>query len=187
MIVFAVFGVCINFAAAFFTRKGASLNQKAVNLHMLEDVLGWIVVLIGAILMKFTDIFVIDSVMSVGVAVFIAANAIWGLKEALDLFLEKTPKDIDIHEIKEHLSHIEGIIDVHHIHIWSMDGNSNYGTMHIVTMCDHHKIKEAVREELREHGIVHVTLEIESDGEECHDEHCHVEFKSHSGHHHHHH
>lgn len=187
MVIFAVVGVCVNFCAAYFTRDGDSLNQKAVNLHMLEDVLGWAVVLIGAIIMRFTDWSFIDPVMSVGVSLFIFINAVRNLKEAIDLFLEKTPHGIDIKEIAEHISEIDGVIGVHHIHIWSMDGQSNYATMHVVTNSDSHKIKETIREELLEHGINHATLELETEDERCHEEKCSVEYKISSGHHHHHH
>ena len=188
MIVFAVVGVCVNLCAAFFTRNGDSLNQKAVNLHMLEDVLGWIVVLIGAVVMRFTDIAIIDPLMSIAVAVFILVNAIKNLKEAIDLFLEKTPHGIDVNEIKGHIAEIDGVQDVHHIHIWSMDGQSNYATMHIVTNSDSHQIKVKVRAELQEHGIGHATLELEAENEHCHEENCHVELSAtSSGHHHHHH
>ena len=187
MIIFAVVGVCVNFCAAYFTRDGDSLNQKVVNLHMLEDVLGWTVVLIGAIIMRFTDWSFIDPVMSVGVSLFIFINAVRNLKEAIDLFLEKTPHGIDIKEIAEHISEIDGVIGVHHIHIWSMDGQSNYATMHVVTNSDSHKIKETIREELLEHGINHATLELETEDERCHEENCSVDYKIFSGHHHHHH
>ena len=187
MIIFAVVGVCVNFCAAYFTRDGDSLNQKVVNLHMLEDVLGWTVVLIGAIIMHFTDWSFIDPVMSVGVSLFIFINAVRNLKEAIDLFLEKTPHGIDIKEIAEHISEINGVIGVHHIHIWSMDGQSNYATMHVVTNSDSHKIKETIREELLEHGINHTTLELETEDERCHEKNCSVEYKISSGHHHHHH
>ena len=187
LIIFAVVGVCVNFCAAYFTRDGDSLNQKAVNLHMLEDVLGWTVVLIGAIIMRFTDWSFIDPVMSVGVSLFIFINAVRNLKEAIDLFLEKTPHGIDIKEIAEHISEIDGVIGVHHIHIWSMDGQSNYATMHVVTNSDSHKIKETIREELLEHGINHATLELETEDERCHEENCSVDYKIFSGHHHHHH
>ncbi len=187
MIIFAIIGVCVNFCAAFFTREGGSINQRAVNLHMLEDVLGWAVVLVGAIVMRFTDFSLIDPIMSIGIAVFIITNAIRNLKQILDLFLEKTPEGIDIEEIKEHLSEIDGVLDVHHIHIRSMDGQNNYATMHVVTNQDPHEIKDKVRAELREHGIVHATLELESEGEHCHERHCHVEFAASCGHHHHHH
>lgn len=187
MIVFAILGVAVNFCAAFFTREGDSLNQKAVNLHMLEDVLGWIVVLLGAIVMRFTDITLIDPIMSVGVAIFIFINAVKNLKEAVVLFLEKTPRGIDVCEIREHIMELDGVLDVHHIHIWSMDGHSNYATMHVVTNGEPSLIKERIRGQLREHGIVHVTLELEKEGEHCHEEHCHVEHSPAVGHHHHHH
>ena len=78
MIHFAFFGVIVNFLAAWFTREGDSINQKAVNLHMLEDVLGWVVVLSGAILMRFTDISLIDPLMSIGVSLFILISSIRG-------------------------------------------------------------------------------------------------------------
>ncbi len=187
MIVFAVVGALVNFLAAYFTKDGDSLNQKAVNLHMLEDVLGWIVVLVGAIIMSFTDIRIIDPLMSMGVAVFILINAIKNLKEVLDLFLEKIPNNISIEEIKNHIKEIDGVIDVHHIHIWSIDGFHNYATMHIVVEENSHKIKDKIREELKEHGIGHATLELEDKDDHCHEKHCHIEENHHSGHHHHHH
>ncbi len=187
MIVFAVVGVCVNFLAAVVTRKGGTLNQKAVNLHMLEDVLGWIVVLIGAVVMKYTNIAIIDPILSILVAIFIIVNAVENLKEALDLFLEKTPRGVDINEIKEHITQIKGVIDVHHIHLWSMDGLNNYVTMHVVAKGDLHEIKHKIRHELQEHGIGHATLEFETEDEHCHDEQCHTESSSKVGHHHHHH
>lgn len=187
MIIFAVVGALVNLCAAFFTREGDSLNQKAVNLHMLEDVLGWIVVLIGAVIMRFTDIKLIDPLMSVGVAIFILVNAVRNLKEALNLFLEKTPHGIDVKEITEHISELDGVINVHHVHVWSMDGYNNYATMHVVTNADSHEIKESVREELAEHGINHVTIELEKENEHCHEETCHVHVGHSHGHHHHHH
>ena len=187
MIVFAVIGAGVNFLAAYFTREGDSLNQKAVNLHMLEDVLGWIVVLIGAIVMRFTDFALIDPILSICVAVFIFINAIKNLKSAIDLFLEKAPNGVDLDEIKEHISKIDGVIDIHHIHLWSLDGQKTFATMHVVTNADSHEIKHKIREELEEHGIGHATLELEGENEHCHEEDCHIHYENSSGHHHHHH
>ena len=192
MLIFAVVGVFVNLCAALFTRHGNSLNQKAVNLHMLEDVWGWVVVLIGAIVMRFTDFSIIDPLMSIGVAVFIFIGAIKNLGEMLDLFLEKAPHGVDVEEIIAHLSAIDGIEDVHHVHVWSMDGQNHYATLHLVVADRHeaHALKEAVRQELREHGIGHVTIESEAEGEHCHATECHVEHREHrehAGHHHHHH
>lgn len=187
MIVFAIIGVIVNFMAAYFTREGHSLNQKSVNLHMLEDVLGWIVVLIGAIVMRFTDVKIIDPILSILVAIFILKNALNNLKHVTNLFLEKTPDNISIEEIKEHIRKIKGVKDVHHIHIWSIDGYNNYATMHVVSDGKNKKIKEEIKKELKEHGINHVTIEIESINEICSEENCEIDTEHIEIHHHHHH
>lgn len=188
MIVFAIFGVIVNFLAAYFTKEGDSLNQKAVNLHMLEDVLGWVVVLIGAIVIKFTKINLIDSIMSIGVAIFILIHALKSFKSILDLFLEKIPHGIEIKELKEHLLEIKNVIDIHHVHIWSMDGFNNYATMHVVTnLKDIKDLKHKIKKELKEHGISHTTIEIEEQGYECDETECTVDTPHGHGHHHHHH
>ena len=188
MIIFAIFGVIVNFFAAYFTKEGKSLNQKAVNLHMLEDVLGWAVVLVGAIVIKFTKINIIDSILSIGVAIFILIHALESFKEIIDLFLEKIPNGIEINELKKHLLEIQNVRDVHHIHVWSMDGVNNYATMHIVTdLKDVKELKHKVKEELKEHGISHSTIEIEEQGYECDETECTIETEHHHGHHHHHH
>ncbi len=188
MIIFAIFGVIINFLATYFTRKGDSINQKAVNLHMLEDVLGWIVVLIGSILMKFTNILVIDSIMSIGIAIFIFISAYKNLKDILDLFLEKTPKNISVEEIKKSLLNIKDIIDVHHIHIWSIDGFTNYSTMHIVTENKNVKeLKSQIRNEMCKQGISHTTIEIEDKNDNCDEKECEIKINNKENHQHQHH
>ena len=185
MIILAIIGVIMNFIAAYLTKDGDSINQKSVNLHMLEDVLGWVIVLIGAVIMKFTDIRIIDPIMSIGVALFILINTLKNLKQILDLFLEKTPQNINIDHLKEHLQEIDEVEDIHHIHVWSIDGYNNYATMHIVTKSDNiKKIKKKIREELEEFGICHSILETED--EACEDTECNPNLHIEHGHHHHH-
>jgi len=186
MILFAVIGALVNLLAAYFTKSGESLNQKSVNLHMLEDVLGWIVVLIGAIIMKFTDIKIIDPILSMLVALFIFVNALKNLKVIIDLFLEKTPKGINVDEIKEHLLKIKGVKNVHHIHVWSLDGYNNFATIHVVEDGKNKNLKELVKEEMKEHGINHITVEMESVDEMCEEEYCTTEIAHIERHHHHH-
>lgn len=190
MIIFAVIGVMVNFLAAYFTREGDSLNQKAVNLHMLEDVLGWAVVLVGAIIMKFTDFSYIDPILSICVAVFILINSAKSLKEILDLFLVKVPHNISVEKVKEHITELDEVVDVHHIHLWSSDGNSVYATMHIVSDSDSVELKKRVKDELAHLHISHSTLELEKPNEscdslECKVEHSHSHSHAHSHHHHH--
>ena len=182
MIIFAIFGVILNFIATYVTREGDSINQKSVNLHMLEDVLGWIVVLIGAIIMNFTDIKILDSIMSIGVALFILYNSLKNLKEVLDLFLEKTPNDINIEKLKEHLLKITDVEDIHHIHVWSIDGYNNYATMHIVSKAKNiTEVKKKIREELEKNNICHSILETEE--EACKDIKCNIKSTEHLHHH----
>jgi cobalt-zinc-cadmium efflux system protein len=153
---------------------------------MLEDVLGWIVVLIGAIIIKFTKISIIDPLLSIGVAVFIFISALRHLKEITDLFLEKTPNGLNPKEIKATLCALEGVADVHHIHLWSIDGQRNYATMHIVTDSDPCAIKKEIRKKLSEFNVRHATLELEATTEPCQETVCHLPvIKSHHPHHHH--
>lgn len=167
MIIIAIVGFAVNLAAASFTSGSDSINQKAINLHMLEDVLGWTIVLVGAIVMHFTNWWFLDSTLSIGLAVFIAINALGSLKAVLDIFLQKTPVGIDAGEIMHHLMEIEGVESTHHLHIWSLDGYRTAATVHIVTNGDVAIIKKAVREELILHGISHTTVECEGTDEIC--------------------
>jgi len=177
MILFAVVGVVVNFLAAYFTRKGKSLNQKAVNLHMFEDVLGWIIILLGAIVMKFTNISIIDPIMSIIVALYIVLHASKNFESILNLFLEKIPDNISVDEIKNSLLEIKGIKDIHHIHVWSIDGYNNCATMHVVIEKSNKKIKHLIKEELLNYGITHTTVELEYEDEICEEIMCHNDIK----------
>ena len=188
MIILAIVGAVINIIAAYFTKEGESLNQKAVNLHMLEDVLGWITVLIGAVVIKFTNITIIDPILSILVAIYILIHAIKSFKKIFNLFLEKTPEDIEIDELKEHILNIKGVEGIHHIHIWSMDGINNYATMHIVTETKKlDELKKEIKDELKEHGISHTTIETEGKDTKCCEHECSIIESNRHGHHHHHH
>ncbi len=186
MILFAVVGVTVNLSAAFVTRGGESLNQKAVNLHMLEDVLGWVAVLVGAAVMRFTDWAVLDPLLSIAVAIFILTHAVHNAKETIDVLLEKIPTDLSLPRLREHLCELEGVTDVHHIHVWSMDKHCHIATLHVVSNDEPAAIKARIREELREHGIGHATVEVESVGEACEAKQCDTSYTVVSHHHHHH-
>lgn len=174
MIIFAIVGLTVNLVATFFTHGGHSLNQRAVNLHMLEDALGWFAVLVGAIIIKFTNFYIIDPILSIIVATFIAINAVKNLITIFNLFLLKTPKNVPITEILKHLKSIDGVIDVHHFHLSSLDGNVYIATLHLVTEKYDSIVKQAVKNELKEHGITHSTIEIEEKQEICQETNCNV-------------
>ena len=187
MLIFAVIGFAVNLIAALVTRDGASLNQRAVNLHMLEDVLGWAVVLIGSVVIKLTQLYIIDPIMSIGVAIFILVHALKGFGEIMNLFLEKIPSGTDLVQIKNHLLEIEGVADIHHIHFRSLDGENNLISLHAVVEGNPACAKKAIKERLRNLGISHATVETEAVGERCEERECVIEEKrcnSHHGHHH---
>ena len=137
---------------------------------MLEDVLGWVVVLIGAFLMKLTNIDIIDPIMSIAVALFILIHAFKNLMKVMDLFLEKNYLDIDM--IKQELLKMDGVEDVHHIHIWSIDGIDSYATLHVVSQ--DYMMKKPVKDALKKYGINHATVEIELNTEVCDDLNCNI-------------
>ncbi len=189
MIWLAIFGFAVNLIAAVVTRDGDSHNQKAVNLHMLEDVFGWLVVLIGAIVMNFTDFTIIDSAMSIGIAVVILISAVRQFKEVLDIMLDNTPEGISIDKLSAELcDYISNVKEVHHMHIWSTDGTSNYATLHAIIdkKADEVKAKTEIKKFLCEHEIDHTTVEIEREGEICAELSCKCSPKRKSASHHHH-
>ena len=174
MLIFAIFGVFINFLAVIFTHGGKSLNQRAVNLHMLEDCLGWIVVLIGAVIMKLTGIALIDPIMSIGVSVFILISSIKAMSESISVLLQKVPSGICTDRIKEHLEEIDGVEDIHHLHVWSLDGESCIATLHARVNGEAMYFKTKIKNELAHMGVAHSTVEIEYSGEKCRDIFCNV-------------
>lgn len=186
MIIFSLFGIIINFLASYITKKGESFNQKAVSLHMMEDVLGWVIVFIGSIVIKFTSFNLLDSILSILVAFFILINATKSFKEIFNVFLEKTPNGINISDIKKHLMEFEHIKNIHHIHVWSIDGINNYATMHVVTdLSSTNKLKSEIKEEMHHFGINHTTIEFEGVNEKCDELECFNKIDAHHHHHHH--
>lgn len=166
MLILAVLGVIINGAAAFKTAKTDNLNERAVSLHMFEDVLGWAAVLIGSLIIKITKLYIIDSILSIAIAVFILINVAKNIRKIFAVFLEKIPEGTDINKIKTELSGIEGVSEIHHIHIWSMDSENNFITLHSLLNTDAspssaEQAKSEIKEKLKEMNFVHSTIEIE--------------------------
>ncbi len=172
MIWLAAVGIVFNGAAVLKLKGGVSLNQRVVRLHLLEDTLGWIAVLLGAIIMKYTGFAWIDPLLGVLIAFYIIYNALRNLKDALQIFLQAFPVNTNRELVESALLSIEGIESFHDVRTWSMDGNSHVYTLHIVTSpntkpADYPLLKQKVRDQLALSGFEYVTIEIDS-----HDEHC---------------
>ncbi|MGC3976873.1 MAG: cation diffusion facilitator family transporter [Paludibacteraceae bacterium] len=178
MILMAVIGIVVNGAALFQLKKGDSLNEKVVSLHFLEDVLGWVAVLVGAIVMYFFDIPIIDPILSIAIALFVLKNVYGNLKEISRIILQGTPKSIETEHLKTDILNIDENIDsIHDFHLWTIDGTYNILTIHIVLKqpldCKKQSIlKDKIRLQLQGDGIEHTTIEFETLGETCCFENC---------------
>ncbi|WP_420575468.1 cation diffusion facilitator family transporter [Ekhidna sp.] len=172
MIYLAIGGVIVNGAAAFKLSKGHSLNEKAVYTHLLEDILGWVAVLIGAVVMNFWDLPIIDPILSILIAAFILYNVFKNLRESFRIILQGTPSDINIRKIHEAITAIPKVLDVHDCHTWSMDGEYHILSIHLVIAEDLplsalENIKKETKERVSKLGINHTTIEFETQDEEC--------------------
>lgn len=161
MMLFAVVGVAVNLAAALVTRRGDSLNQKAVNLHMLEDVLTWVVVLLGAAVMRVTQWTVLDPLVSIGVAAYIFVHAVGHLRAVVNIFLEKVPDGLSVAEIRDRLTAIEGVLAVRRLRVRSIDGIRHAAEVAVTVTGDPAPAKAAIRQVLAEWKVVQVTIETE--------------------------
>jgi len=172
MFLLAIVGILVNGIAFFRLKKGDSLNEKVVTLHFLEDVLSWVAILVGSVIMYFFNVPIIDPLLSIGISVFILVNVFRNIRETLHIILQGIPADIDIAEISALLQQFKGIEDIHDLHIWSVDGNYNILTVHVVmnSLLEVTKItalKDKIRNALRQKGIQHATIEFETVEERC--------------------
>ncbi|TVZ52309.1 cation diffusion facilitator family transporter [Dokdonia sp. Hel_I_53] len=172
MIILGILGVIFNGAAVLRLKKGTSINERVVSLHLLEDVLGWVAVLIGAVLMYFFDIPILDPILSLGIALYIVFNVYKNLKETIQIVMQGTPEGVAYDKVKIGLTEFKEIEAAHDLHIWSMDGEYTILTAHLVlnknlSALEMATLKGNVRAYLKEHHIEHATLEFEFEGENC--------------------
>ncbi len=175
MILVAVVGVIINGLGFLRLKKGISQNEKILSWHLLEDILGWIVLLVGAIIIRFWDSYIIDPIMTIGFTAFVMWGVSRNIKETFNIILEGVPAHIDSDKVMKSILSVEGVKRVHDIHIWSLEGETDILTAHIVVEDKFLKkpdvVRKSIKEKLAEHHIEHSTLEIESErfcsGKEC--------------------
>jgi len=177
MLYLAILGIIVNGIAVLRLRKGTSMNEKAVYLHMLEDVLGWISVLVVSIVMIFVNAPILDPLLSIGITIWVLYNVYRNLKKTFRILLQEAPRDIDIDKLEKSILEINDIQSVHDLHIWSLDGENNILTLHAVLPVntsdkEHHKIKTQIRAICDRFRIHHATIEFETEGEECVFEEC---------------
>ncbi len=172
MIGFAILGILVNAVAALKTRGGSSLNERVVSWHLLEDVLGWVAVFIVGVIMYFKDIYILDPLLSIGITIFILFNVFKNFKETILLFLQTVPDEIDLKKVISNFNNIDGVLDSHHTHIWSLDSENHVLSTHLVVgnnikTNEVIRVKKEAREIIKKMHIEHVTIEIELEDEDC--------------------
>lgn len=177
ILIFAVAGIVINGLAVLRLKKGNSLNEKAVFWHMLEDVIGWVAILVAGVILLFVDIPVIDPILSVLITIYVMYNVIKNSKDILRVLLQRVPANLSVDEMENEIVALPGVLSVHHTHLWSLEGEKNLFSTHIVVkdetgMPEILEIKNSVKEMLHKKGIEHVTVEIDCESAGCNDENC---------------
>ena len=172
MVGFAILGIVVNGAAVLRLKGGESMNEKVVRLHLLEDVLGWVAVLVGGVILYFFDWPVIDPLLSIGITIFVLYNVVRNLRQSIKILLQGTPAHINTQEVKAKLESLQNVSSVHDLHIWTLDGSYNIMSMHAVVPPTTNPVqasllKNEIREAMANIGIRHVTIELELPGEVC--------------------
>ena len=173
MLALAIVGILVNGIAALRMHGGRSVGERLVTWHFVEDVLGWVAVLIASIVMWFRDVPIVDPILSVGITAYVLWNVGKRLKETLTILLQGVPEDLDLATVEETIRSVPGVCDVHHTHIWTQDGEHHVLTSHVVAAdADSYEavsaLRLAVKEAIRVFGIRHATIEVEAnDGSGC--------------------
>lgn len=173
MLLFAILGIAVNGFAAYRLRDASSVNEKVVSLHLMEDVLGWVAVLIGAVTMVFIEVPRLDPILSIAITTYIVFGVVKRLRETLLLLLQRVPKGVDLKELERQLADIDGVESLHETHTWSLDGETHVFSTHLVvapeiSLEQIKSIKLASREVLRGYPFSSHTVEVEFRGEEDH-------------------
>ncbi|MEQ8706706.1 MAG: cation diffusion facilitator family transporter [Phaeodactylibacter sp.] len=172
MLIFALIGVAVNGYAAWKLSSGKSMNERVVSWHLLEDVLGWVAVLVVAIILKFYQTPYLDPALSLFITAYILWNVVRRLRETLMLFLQGAPKEVNLKALEDQLMAVPNVGSLHHTHIWSLDGEQHVFSTHVklkeieglATLLE---IKNRMKAALKPYGFAHYTIEIELSAEDC--------------------
>jgi cobalt-zinc-cadmium efflux system protein len=172
MIVLAVVGVAVNALAMRRLGRETGISARTVALHLLEDVLGWVAVLIVGVVLLFRDVPILDPLLAILITLYVLGRAVRNLRSIVPIFLEAAPKGMDLEAISAGIGKIGHVKIVHHVHVWSLDGEHNVLSAHLVVDRDlapeeYRRLKDDVRRVVEGFGLAHSTVEIELPDEAC--------------------
>jgi len=172
----AIGGILINGFAALRMHGGHSVGERIVTWHFVEDVLGWVAVLLASIVMWIRDIPILDPILSIAITLYVLWNVGKHFRSTLTILLQAIPENVDLDQVQDAIRSTPGVCEVHHTHIWTQDGEHHVLTAHVVLqdVGDYNRsmdIRSEIKRTLKSLGISHATLEFEaSDGNGCPDE-----------------
>ena len=185
-----IIAVTINVLASLVIRNGKTKNESILSLHFLEDTLGWIAVILMAIVLRFTDWYILDPLLSLVISFFILSKALPRFWSTLKIFLDAVPEGVDIEQVTSDLEQLEHVASVNQLNLWTMDGLEKNAIVHVCLeqIEDMEASKTAIRHHLKDIGFHNITIEVDSDQDShaCHKRDIHA-IESQSGHDHHHH
>ncbi len=172
MLALAVVGMMVNGVAAWRLHRGERLSERVAMLHLLEDVFGWAAVLVASAVMHFTNALILDPALSVAITLFVVWRVWVNLSKAVSIFLQSVSEAVDLGLVERALGAVAGVCSVHDLHVWSMDGQFNVLTVHVVvapgtSAAEMVRIKQQCRNVLAGQNVHHSTIEIESSDECC--------------------
>ena len=160
-----IIAVSINVLASLVVRKGKTKNESILSLHFLEDTLGWLAVILMAIILRFTDWYILDPLLSLVISFFILSKAIPRFWSTLKIFLDAVPEGVDIKQVKSRLEQLDYVASVNQLNLWTMDGLEKNAIVHVclkeieqMELC-----KESIRSKLKDCGFQNITIEIDAD------------------------
>jgi cobalt-zinc-cadmium efflux system protein len=173
MVTVAIIGIFINGITAilFKKEKERDINIKSAYLHLVADAFISMGVVIAGIIIIFTDWYWMDSIISIIISIIILFGTWQILTESLLLVLDGVPKNIDINKVKNEIITVQGVQDIHHLHVWALSTTTTALTVHVVVNLDDLNIIETIKAEIKhrlEHiNIHHTTIEIETMTNQC--------------------
>ena len=165
MLWIGVIAIVINVIASLIVEKGKTKNESILSLHFLEDTLGWLAVILMAIILRFTDWYILDPLLSLAISLFILSKAIPRFWSTIKIFLDAVPEGVDIQKIKSDLEQLDHVSSVNQLNLWTMDGLEKNAIIHVcLEHVKHMEVcKESIRTILKDCGFQNVTIEVDED------------------------
>ena len=160
-----IIAITINVLASLVIRKGQTKNESILSLHFLEDTLGWVAVILMAIVLRFTDWYILDPLLSLAISFFVLSKALPRFWSTLKIFLDAVPEGVDIQKIKTDLAELDHVASINQLNLWTMDGLEKNAIVHVCLKEMEHMetCKESIRIFLKDCGFQNITIEVDVD------------------------